>query len=1153
MLEEREVRLLLAALQEMALTPQEASKVLDEASEKSSSSLAELLVEKGYVDRRSLQSAPAIPEIPNTVAWTPADSRNTTPRVFLPGATSGEAKRQDNTGARAKWLGSNASFVVESEIARGGLGRVLLARDEYLGREVAVKEILPHREASTNFVNRFFHEAQVTGQLEHPGIVPVYSLGIQTDGKPFYVMKLVRGTTLADSIHEFHHGRSDESTKSLAFDQLLRRFVDVCQALAFAHSRGVLHRDLKPQNVMLGDFGETIVVDWGLAKIRSQDQSLAADDLESKSSLGIETQAGAILGTPAYMPPEQAAGKLDSLDQRSDVFALGAILYEILVGRAPYAGADKYEILAKATSCALEEPREARSSVPKPLNAICKKAMSARMEDRYPDAQTLAEEIVRWQTGEPVQAYPDPWYVSVARFLRRHRTLALGTAAAVGSVAILLAGLAIRERRQDVIRDAEIAKLLSSGQKEIIAGNWLAARDPLLRALTLANEDVDHAARASEGRELLVSVDSQLGELERKRKAQETWTRFQDLQADVLFLQSFSIDSSGRPLQDKVNEALRLFGITSPDSKLWVDEELYSEQQRKRIVSFCRELIVARARAEVQSQTGGKVDPATLENAMAWLDLAFRLGPPLQSIELERSRLFTLVGQPRESERARAQAVKLQPAEPSDFILLAEQQYADANYEDAKTWLDRALALDPSRFSALYLKGACDLWLENWQSAIDGLTACASLRPDFLGIYLLRGFARGAQGDYVEAEKDFQTAHALDANQPALYLNRGLIRLRQERLDEAAAEFKTAIELDPQSAAGHLNLAEVHFKRKEFEQALAEIDRASELTPGLSKPHRSRARVLVAQGKTSQAIEELQKSLALDRNGSERAKDHTELGKLLQKSGRVEDALKEYKLAVREKPEYAEAYLQMGIAHADLKQPEKTLEAFDQYETRLPSKDEPRNTESQERRTKAIFFRERALARMLTEDMEGGLADALRANQLEPDVKAFKEPADQDRFTNMNTRTGWSLLGPTAWKMALEDFNAAIQNPKADGEPYAGRGFAKVLLGGHASAIQDAEAAYTRGPRKPGHLFNVACIYAQAVARVREDDKLPKRDELAKEYAARAEVLLREAETLVPAEVRGAFIQATLTDIAFDPIRQSPLLKQWRDENQTGR
>jgi hypothetical protein len=224
--------------------------------------------------------------------------------------------------------------------ATGGIGRVWLARDASLGRDVALKELRPERAGQPALWARFLREAQVTGQLEHPGIVPVYEVGRRPDDQaPFYTMRFVRGRTLAEAARAYHERRGRGEAGRMELRELLTAFVGVCQAVAYAHRRGVLHRDVKPQNVVLGDYGEVMLLDGGLAKVTGAADAEPDADRAPVALAGEgprdETMAGQVLGTPAYMAPEQAEGRLDLLEARADVYGLGAVLYEVLAGPQP--------------------------------------------------------------------------------------------------------------------------------------------------------------------------------------------------------------------------------------------------------------------------------------------------------------------------------------------------------------------------------------------------------------------------------------------------------------------------------------------------------------------------------------------------------------------------------------------------------------------------------------------------------------------------------------------------------------------------------------------------------------------------------------------------------------------------------------------------
>jgi tetratricopeptide (TPR) repeat protein len=393
--------------------------------------------------------------------------------------------------------------------AKGGLGQVWLARDADLGREVALKELLGERAGDPSLTARFLEEAKITGQLEHPNIVPVYELARSEvdSAPPFYTMRFIRGNTLEGAIKNYHCKRLTKEAGPLELRELLGHFVAVCNAISYAHSRGVLHRDLKPSNIIVGDFGEVIVLDWGLAKLKGADEparSLAPVAVGEEPSRRA-TEQGQVLGTPSYMPPEQAEGRLEMVDERSDVYALGAILYDLLTGEPPFDGPDTVTVLRRVVRDQPVAPRRTVPETSSALEAICLQALAKKPSDRYASAKSLAQDVQRWLGDEPVWAHREPLSVRAGRWVRRHRQLV--TAAAALLLAAVPLSVIIAINREEARRQAEKAERETREQKDIAEK---AEEEALAQKKIAQAKEQTAAAREAETRAVLQFVDNKV-------------------------------------------------------------------------------------------------------------------------------------------------------------------------------------------------------------------------------------------------------------------------------------------------------------------------------------------------------------------------------------------------------------------------------------------------------------------------------------------------------------------------------------------------------------------------------------------------------------------------------------------------------------------
>jgi tetratricopeptide (TPR) repeat protein/tRNA A-37 threonylcarbamoyl transferase component Bud32 len=675
-------------------------------------------------------------------------------------------------------------YVVQQFHAKGGIGEVWLAEDVEIGRGVALKRLQKNREEQRD---RFLAEAQITGQLEHPGIVPVHDLGVDEEGQPFYVMTFIRGRTLKDAIDDYHAGnRADPEAAELGRCRLLEIFIKVCQAVAYAHSRGVIHRDLKPDNVMLGAYGETLLLDWGLAKVRSQSESTGTHSSVhlTYSSGSTETQARIVMGSPPYMAPEVAEGRAADADERTDVYLLGATLYHVLTGEMPRRGSSRSELVDLARTVPPPPPRKIKGDVPRALEAVCLKAMAHRKQDRYTGALDVAADVQRYLAGAVVSAYREPLPARVWRWCKRHRR-ALGrsvAAAVVAGLALFGAGL-VREAwrsAEAARRDADELRRREQADSDLKDFRRLSEERQFYAALTTPAGDqrvqYDSPRVEAAGKQALEIADRLTGEIEHlPREVDAFHKEFHDLL--LLLGDDRRAGEELRRVPDAGGHATAL------------EHFLAAERHRARAAS---------PTAAGGDGTDWRPNAAELHQAIAEYKEALRIEPQHYWSYFQMGRCYLSLGQGTEAVEALGTCVALRPDRPWAYSARGLTLGLIGRFPEGEADLEKALTLEPGFRPALLNRGIL-AWLRG-------------------------GKDDRALADFDEVLKQPAEKRLIEA---AYY--RGQLQLARGKLEEARHDFDQVANENPTFRPVYLGRAQAHFLRDDPEQGLADLRRFLDL------------------------------------------------------------------------------------------------------------------------------------------------------------------------------------------------------------------------------------------------------------------------------------------------------------------------------------
>lgn len=710
------------------------------------------------------------------------------------------------------------------EQGRGGFGLVWRARDDALGRDVAVKELLGAAAGDRAAQIRFLAEARIAAQLQHPGVVPIYDIGDQSD-RPYYAMKLVSGQTFSEAIAHLHDPKRTPGERAVERARLLGAFLSVTRTMAFAHARQVVHRDLKPNNIILGDYGETIILDWGLAKVLTDGAPEGAPVFASPDPIRSPelTAPGVVLGTPSYMSPEQALGKTGAIDERSDVFSLGAILYHLLTGRRPFVGADSAEVMRHVVASEPPRPRAIRSDLARPLEAICLKAMAKAREHRYPDAAALTADLERHLADEPVEAYAEPWTARLGRMLRRRRQEATLAGSAIVLLAMLTAAtLFVRAAHDQRDREAAArwteaneaaAASEASGMERLRSGDFAAAK----AAFALASETLAPWQDAADRRGVLDAKGDRAGRLaEFYRLHDRIWRlnfhEYDDEVQEIVppALELIGLDGNAkewealptadltelqvRQLREDAHGLILLQTITLAKAVLSDFKHTAKVKEGKEALAWC-----ARAQKRQPTQTIGMLEIilrcSTGEMNALFLPFALRL-QPIRSPTTPTD--FHCMGAMHQllAEARRAQSQK-GDAEKSDLWKFVEfvQTLADSGLDFADPHLAsqrhfrEVTRLEPRRYWVYHFLGGGLLRQGDHLGAELAFNTCVTLRPDAAEGYAGRAaalFLQGKKSEDKAVQKELWRRCRADLEE-ALRYGRHLGEIRYQRADILAA------------------------------------------------------------------------------------------------------------------------------------------------------------------------------------------------------------------------------------------------------------------------------------------------------------------------------------------------------------------------------
>jgi eukaryotic-like serine/threonine-protein kinase len=1041
-------------------------------------------------------------------------------------------------------------FEIISELGRGGMGVVYKARDLRLKRLVALKVIRYDRHQNEADFIRFQIEAEALARLVHPNILGIYEIG-KTNGVPFVALELLEGGSLKDRLAGTPQPVRDAAT-------LLST---LAHSLHAAHLANILHRDLKPSNILFDSKGVPKIADFGLAK------RLDVEDGE--------TIPGQVIGTPSYMAPEQAEGWAPEIGKAADIYALGAILYEMLTGRPPIKGATQTETLKLVREEDPVSPSRLRPKLPFDLETICLTCIAREPGKRYADALGLAEDLDRFLADKPIKARRTPLRERAIKLARRHPVLTLILALSVAACAVVsLAALNARNQR-----DKRILNLFETNEQRLFSAQTAKGERHWDDVLTITSAAVSDLAGQSDerlgrlGRTAASLKDEASRELAKQgamAKSRDQMRVFRDNRDEAQFLdtryEGLTRANSLEATRRFARAGLRVFGSDDAGRDEWtltVPTSGLSEEEQIEVTTGFYELLLILADAVSHSPEAEPAERAL--KALRILDRALAVrSRPNRAYHQRRAEYPDMRGDGQGAARERQAAEQIAPVDALDFYLIGREFFRRQEWSNAIKSFEGATQRQPEHFWAKCLLAISHLQIHEPALARFGLTACVRQRPDRVWLYLLRGLAYAAEGKrardnasavpnpppallelaaerFKAAELDYDKALELLAapnSDPdlkyALLVNRGSIWIERQDLTAATADFQAAIAQNSKRFDAYTGLAYVYQQQGKTDLALTQLTTAIELKPQQAALHRARAGVLLGLGNASPDLHDVDLR-ELEEHIREMSAERLAAAEIdLEDAIRYESAEKRW--IALDKTKQAVLFHVAGRHDEALKACDASIEIVPKLAFahqlrinvllnlgRFDDLIESCDLALVSIKPSAELYYLRGMAKDGLEKHSVAVADYILALELEPKNARFLR------------RLAWSYLADNALVFALENFNKAIEIEPADADAFGGRGLARALSGRHEEAVSDASKSLELDKKDWRIAFNAGRVYAQAaVAVVKQPrDNGPVAVRVAARYLDRARELVAKALQHAPAEQRPILMR----DPMLEPIR----------------